>query len=270
MIVRKGYVDTPHGQVHFRQAGVRVRGRLPVVLLHQTASSSVMFERLMAELAGACWMFAPDTPGFGGTDPLPVRGTIAGYAEVVVAALRRMEIDRCLLFGHHSGASIAVHIAHDHPALVDRLALSGPPYLSRAEIEQLVPTVCPVELDPDGGHLLAVWRRIRAKDPDAPLALSHREAVLNLLAGVRYPEAYEAVFAHDFAGQLAALAMPTLVMAGARDTIRHCLPRAHAALRDGRMVAFSDGGTYICDRAPGLVAGALRDFFELDRREHHA
>ena len=44
--MRRAYVDLDHGQVHYRTAGT---GR-PLVLLHQTASSSVMYERLAPHL----------------------------------------------------------------------------------------------------------------------------------------------------------------------------------------------------------------------------
>ena len=219
-----------------------------------------MFERLMEDLERDVWTFAPDTPGFGGTHALPDKATVPRYAEVIVAAMRAMNIERCHLFGHHSGASIAVQIAHERPELVDRLALCGPPFLSRAQIDKLIPSVCPVEIAPDGGHLAAVWNRIRAKDPTAPLELSHREAVLNLHAGVRYPEAYAAVFDHDLPRQLAGLECPTLVMSGAQDTIAASLEHAYHVLQDGTMTMFPTGGTYICDREPGLVAGALRTF----------
>ena len=259
--VTKGYVTTGFGQVHYRTCGERRPGQLPLVLLHQTASSSVMYERLMALLGDDYWMFAPDTPGFGGTAALAQRGSVAGYAQVIVDALRCMDIERCWLFGHHSGASIAVQIAFDHPEMVERLALSGPPYLTASQIEQLIPGVCPVSLDTDGGHVAAVWNRIRAKDPSAPLELSHRETVLNLHAGTRYPEAYNAVFEHALAEQLAAIECKTLVMAGARDTIAHSVAPAFRVLRDGEIKMFPTGGTYICDRAPHLVGGALTEFF---------
>ena len=62
----KGYVDTPHGQVHYRSSPGPPEGT-PLVLFHQTASSSAMYEALIGELGDAFWFFAPDTPGFGGT-----------------------------------------------------------------------------------------------------------------------------------------------------------------------------------------------------------
>jgi len=219
-----------------------------------------MYERLMTLLDGEFYLIAPDTPGFGGTDALSERGTIARYAEVLVEALRRLEVERCMLFGHHSGASIAVQIAHREPAFVERLVLSGPPYLTKAQLEALVPSVSPVTLDEGGTHLSSVWKRIAAKDPIAPLELRHRETVLNLIAGARYPEAYEAVFAHDLGSQLKTITCPTLVVIGPDDTIYASAEPAARLLPRGRLLVFARGGTYICDREPELVAGALRDF----------
>ena len=261
MSAHKAYVSTAAGQLHYRVAGTRRPSSRPLVLLHQTASSSAMFEPLMARLADRRWLFAPDMPGFGGSDALPEPASIARFAAVFVEAMDRLEIARCDLFGHHSGASVAVQIAHDHPERVARLALSGPPYLSRAQLERLIPAVTPLVPDEAGAHLASVWRRIRAKDPTAPLELAARETLLTLTAGARYAETYHAVFTHDFAGQLARLEQPTLVMAGPDDTIADSLEPAFAALRQGQLVRLARGGTYVCDREPDLVAATLDHFF---------
>lgn len=214
----------------------------------------------MSLLSDEFHLIAPDTPGFGNTDALAERGTVARYAEIFVEALRRLDIERCMLFGHHSGASIAVQIAHREPAFVDRLILSGPPYLTKAQLEAIVPSVRPVVPVEDGSHLSWVWKRIRTKDPSAPLELSHREVVQNLIAGARYPEAYDAVFAHDLGGQLKTIACRTLVLVGPDDTIYASAEPAARRLPRGRLHVFTRGGTYICDREPELVAAALRDF----------
>jgi pimeloyl-ACP methyl ester carboxylesterase len=219
-----------------------------------------MYEPMMSLLSDEFHLIAPDTPGFGNTDALAERGTVARYAEIFVEALRRLDIERCMLFGHHSGASIAVQIAHREPAFVDRLILSGPPYLTKAQLEAIVPSVRPVVPVEDGSHLSWVWKRIRTKDPSAPLELSHREVVQNLIAGARYPEAYDAVFAHDLGGQLKTIACRTLVLVGPDDTIYASAEPAARRLPRGRLHVFTRGGTYICDREPELVAAALRDF----------
>jgi pimeloyl-ACP methyl ester carboxylesterase len=260
--IKRGYLPIRSGQVHYRCAGERRAREPPLVLLHQTASSSVMYEALMARLAQRFFIFAPDTPGFGGSDALPGQVTISRYAGVLADCLRRFEIGECLLFGHHSGASIAAQIAHDHPERVQRLVLSGPPLLSRAQLEALVPAVEPLALAPDGGHLAAVWRRIRAKDAAAPVELSQRETILTLVAGARYSEAYEAVFHHDLATVLGRITQPTLVMAGPADPLFASLEPAHRLLLRGSCVVLERGGTYVCDREPDLVARALLHFLE--------
>lgn len=257
---RRRYLDTPHGQVHALETGELRPGVLPLVLLHQTASCSLMFESVMAHLSADTYVFAPDTPGFGGT-PAPVdTASVELYVEVLLAAIDAAGIERFFLFGHHSGASIAAEMAARHPGRIERLVLSGPPLLTHEQIERLIPTVCPVRLEADGSHLTAVWQRIRAKDPTAPVELSHREAVLNLWAGVRYPEAYRAVFQHDLAAALRELRCPTLIMVGENDTIRASAEPARDLVPDAELAVLPEGGTYICDRYPELVASTIQTF----------
>ena len=63
MTIKKGYIDTTDGQVHYRVC--QGPGSLPLVCLHQTASSSQMYENLMETLHGQYRVFVLDTPGFG-------------------------------------------------------------------------------------------------------------------------------------------------------------------------------------------------------------
>ncbi len=121
-----------------------------------------------------------------------------------------------------------------------------------------------MELRPDGSHLAQTWERIRQKDPSAPLAVRHREAVLTLLAGPRWSDGYHAVFEHHaaFDAQLRALEVPTLVFAGDQDTVFHLLEPAYRALKHGVKATIAGQTTYVCDRAPREVAMLLRDFFQ--------
>jgi pimeloyl-ACP methyl ester carboxylesterase len=256
--IRKGYVDTPEGQVHYRRAGRENAPRL--LLLHQTASSSAMYEALMARLADEYFMFAPDTPGYGGTFFPPETATIEYYALVMRQALAAFGWDDCFIFGHHTGASIAAQMEHDRPGTARKMILSGPPYLSEEQKAQFRQMVQPLVVAEDGAHTGALWARLRAKDPDAPLALTQREFVLNMQAGERYHETYHAVFSHDFNSQLAAVACPALVMAGDTDTLRGALEPAHAVLRQGEIRCLR-GNTYVCDRDPDAVAAIIREFF---------
>ena len=262
--IRKGYVDTRFGQVHYRTtlpSPGDLSERTPLVLLHQTASSSVMYEALMNTLAGEYACIAPDTPGFGESFTPSAAPTIALYAEALYDALSALKVRACWLFGHHTGASIAVQMAHDHPGFARRLILSGPPYLTVAQRAAFAANIHPIVPTPDGAHLLPLWQRIVGKEPDVPLALAHREFTLTLGAGDQYAAAYHAVFGHDLAAQLPSIACPVHVMGGEFDALRDCLQPAAAAARHGSMQLIPGAGTYVCERQTALVADVIRWFF---------
>ena len=52
-MITKGYANTPQGQIHFRTTGTLAGGQTPIVMLHQTACSSAMWEKVIAHIDGA-------------------------------------------------------------------------------------------------------------------------------------------------------------------------------------------------------------------------
>ena len=83
MVHARGYADTSLGQIHYVEAGEGP----PIVLLHQTASSSVMYARAMPLLAANYRAIAIDTPGFGMSDPpSSSQDIIEHYADAVAGS----------------------------------------------------------------------------------------------------------------------------------------------------------------------------------------
>src|SRR5512137_1793917 len=118
----KGFVTVAHGQVHYRHAG---RGPL-LVMLHDSARSSLQHAASMEWLGEHFTVVAPDLPGCGNSTPLPVgQRTLADYAAALAATLAALGVERCLLYGNHAGAAIALHYADRHPARVALVVLGG-------------------------------------------------------------------------------------------------------------------------------------------------
>lgn len=252
--LRKGYVDTRHGQVHYRTCGAGPA----LVLLHQTASASEMYAALMPLLPGR--VIALDTPGFGQSFTPAEPLTIPWCAAVLGEALAGLEVTVCDLFGHHTGAAIAVALAHADPGRVRRLIVSGPPLLSTEQKAMLQAGLRPFSLEPDGQHLTRVWERLRRRDPELPLRVVHREALLTLAAVECAEQAYQAVFAQDFAGQLAALRQPILLLAGDHDTLRASLEPAAALVPHAEVHVLPGATSYVCDRQPEALAAVIKAF----------
>lgn len=259
MKVHRGYATVSFGQVHYRYAGT---GGGPVlVLLHQTPSTSAMYEDLMRALAGDFRLLAPDTPGMGLSDPVEGRMTIDALANGIVEFLDGLGIGRCCVFGHHTGAAIATQLAADRPERVDALALSGPTLIDATLREKLPEVSATLPTDDGGGHLVQRWRRILRMDRDVPLHIAQRETLNAIAMGDRYSAAYEAVMAHDVDRALTAVTCPVLVFAGTRDVLYPQLDAAHALLADGSKREIADAGSLVCETHCHEVAALLRDFF---------
>lgn len=259
MRIRRGYVDAGSGQVHYRRAG---NAKSPLlVLLHQTPSTSEMYEPLMAQLADCYDLLAFDTPGFGQSDALVGPFSIPAAASAIAAAARWLRPGACFWFGHHTGAALALQVASAHPEQVARLAMSGPCLLDDALRDRLPKVSAHVPAAADGSHLKRIWDRIAAKDADAPIEILQRETLAGVSAGRRYTEAYRAVIEVSTEAQLRALNCPTLVFAGTEDPLHPQLDAAYRLLAQGKKAEIAGARTFVCERNVDDVARLLKEFF---------
>lgn len=116
-------VALPHGPV-----GLTRLGSGPVVvLLHQTPRSADEYRDVIPRLAAAGrTALAIDTPGFGGSAPVP-EPSIEAWAAVVHEILDALAVERAAVVGHHTGGSIAVQVAASRPSAPTAEARCGCP-----------------------------------------------------------------------------------------------------------------------------------------------
>ena len=120
--MKRGYAEVPFGQLHYRDLG---EGE-PILFLHKTPSSSVQFERCAPFLARAGYrVLALDTPGFGLSDRHPTQPTMREYGLAVHQFLDALGIGKLHLFGHHTGATIALEAAGQNQARFLTLGFGG-------------------------------------------------------------------------------------------------------------------------------------------------
>lgn len=259
--IRRAYLSLGGRQLHYRAAGTP--GAPALLLLHQTPSTSAMYDPLLRQWRDRYYLIAPDNPGFGGSDPLAQGYGVPDIAACFLALLDELAVETCFVFGHHSGAAIAVQLAVDYPGRCRALALSGPTLLDAEQRRSLPEQVGAVAPEPEGGHLLGMWQRLRARDPDAPLELIQREVLSALASGHEYRNTYRAVCAQEFADLLPVVDCPVLVFAGDEDPLRVGVEPSLALLQQGQTAALPPGcRTYVCERQAEELAGILGAFFE--------
>lgn len=148
-------------RVHFRRAG----SGPPLLMVHQSPRSSKEYEALMHKWAAHFTCIAPDTPGFGQSDPFPdsLQGEpeINQFADAVVDFLDALGIKKCAAYGFHSGGIILVTALKRHPTRFSTLAVGGYAIWTPEEVALFSDSYLP-EFHPSeyGEHLTWLWNRV--------------------------------------------------------------------------------------------------------------
>jgi pimeloyl-ACP methyl ester carboxylesterase len=256
--IERGYVTAPSGLVHYRAAG---RGPV-LLLLHQTATSGRSWEPLLRRLAHRFRLIALDTPGFGLSDPPPTPYQMPEYAAAVAAALAALGVTRCHVLGHHTGAAIALQLAVDFPALVDRLVLHACPTGSEAFRQAKLAEAVPVSLQEDGSHIDWVRQRLLSYTTPLPPDELHALIVEYLIALPRAFEAHRAVWTQRAELLAPRVRAPTLLLTGEadlfaadQDAFAQRFPSARSRIvPGGRFLQLEDP-----DRYAALIASFLEE-----------
>ncbi len=125
-VVRKGYVDSPMGQIHYRTCGEGT----PLLMLHMTPQSSLQFQNTFPLLINAGFqVIAPDTPGYGMSDKPKSPPSIEEYSSVFTYVLDSLNIKTTGVVGHHTGASMACELAKSYPDRINKLEKGKNDYL---------------------------------------------------------------------------------------------------------------------------------------------
>ena len=160
-MITRHFIDVSSGgnsrRVHYRRMG---KGP-PLLMVHQSPRSSKEYEDLMRKWSTHFTCIAPDTPGFGQSDPLPGTPEIADFGDAVIGFLDALGINQCAAYGFHSGGIILVTAVKRHPNRITSLAVGGYAIWSAAEMQLFSDRYLPAFHPSDyGEHLTWLWNRI--------------------------------------------------------------------------------------------------------------
>jgi pimeloyl-ACP methyl ester carboxylesterase len=214
-IVRRAFVDTQGGQIHYAEAG---RGK-PVLLLHQTPRSWDEYRDVLPILGKKYRAIAMDTVGFGDSYRLRDEPSIERYARGVIDFLNALSIERVSLVGHHTGGVIGVEVAASYPDRVEKLILSSTPYVDAEDRERRKtrPPIDDVQPKEDGTHLAELWQRRAPFYPKNRPDLLTRFVLDALKIWGRVEEGHQAVNRYKMEEKTPLIKAPTLVLAGTED-----------------------------------------------------
>lgn len=256
--IRKAYADCSAGQIHYyHQDG---GNGLPVVCLHQTASSGKMYLKVMERLAGKYSFYAFDTPGFGGSFDPDGMPTMPDYTRWIMEAVDDTGIDKFHLLGHHTGACIAAEICDSHADRVASCMMIGPVPLTPDEREEFRKHFStPFSPDPDGNYLRATWDYLGTLGAKWSLDLHHREFIDTCRAYMGRYKAYSSVWDQDFTSLFKKIRAPLLLMCAPDDVLINFFERSKEMRPDAKAALLS-GSNFEPDQDPDGTARAIDDF----------
>jgi non-heme chloroperoxidase len=237
-----------------------------VVLLHGFLDSWRSFEPLLYHLPESIHAFAPTQRGHGDASRPKTGYSVGDFAADLTAFMNVLQLEAAVIVGHSMGSAVALRFAIDHPDRTSGLVLVG--------------ASASLQANPSARE---GWNALLSEltDPVDPEFI--REGLKNTLAQPVPQALFESLVQEnlkvptfvwraaldarwraegDFAGELAKIRAPTLIIWGDRD-VRY--PRSEqetiaAAIPDSRLVVYPGAGHLLHVEEPDRVASDLVTF----------
>lgn len=222
MRITRHFLTVEGRRVHYRKCG----NGPPVLLIHQSPRSSAEYLDLMRDWGRQFTCYAPDSPGFGQSDPLPLAkpGT-DDFGDAIIAFADAAGFNGIAAYGFHSGGIFLMNALRRHPQRFTALAVGGYPRFRPEEAGDVGEEyLLPFRPQPFGEHLVWAWNRFleqswyfpwfkpeqarRLPNPHARLDQIHAMVMDLLDSGDAYRFGYRAAFAGEYDIPPAGTAVP--------------------------------------------------------------
>ena len=276
---RRGFVDVPDGQIHFRHFGVPSKFP-PLVMFHGSPGSAYSVAPLAAYLAQDREVFALDTLGNGDSSAPQIENADIPYlAEAHFAAIERLGLKLFDLYGYHTGTAICTEIGTRHSEQVGKIVLDGLSIFNPNTTgdywaqrtgsagQQKHDHAPDIPVDLNGTQLMIAWTMVRdahlfwpwwdrSADHRRNLGLPspeylHAEVVEILKSCRTYFHSYRAAFRYNRRERLPLINKPVFVTACPSDQLFEFLEEAASLIKGARKAVSPER-----DSEEGLAATA--------------
>ncbi|MEQ8508917.1 MAG: alpha/beta fold hydrolase [Rhodospirillaceae bacterium] len=293
--MHRQYVDGRFGQIHLRIAGPAAkiaagptennradpaennragqaesktaapasgRGSLPLLCLHMSPNSSRIYQTFVGQMGVDRLTVAPDTPGFGESDPPAEQPAIADYAAAMLDVMDALGLAQVDVMGYHTGSETCVELAHQAPDRIRKLVLTSAPIFNEDELDDFRTHYAKPELTEDGSHVAEKWRAyLHWAGPGWTL----QHVAEQFADALRRPDiawwGHNAAFDYPMKEKLEQVQQPVLVLNPNDDLVEHSR-RAHGLLQNGRIHELPDWGHGFLDVHTAEACALVRQFLD--------
>jgi pimeloyl-ACP methyl ester carboxylesterase len=270
------FLDIAGMTIHLRDEGLK-SDKEPIVLIHGTSASLHTWDGWVDELKSHRRVIRFDLPAFGLTGPDPTNNyTIEHYADVVVAILDKLNVNKSVLAGNSLGGYIAWVTAVMYPNRVSKLILvdaSGYPFESES-----VPLAFTLSKNALTNGILTnvlpkslVEKSVKNVYGNPALVtdeLVERYYQLTLREGNRaaLKERFKQTIPGPLAKEIKTINVPTLLIWGRKD---HLIPldlglKFEQDIKNSQLIIFDDLGHVPHEEDPQITVLAVKQFLKVD------
>ncbi len=239
-----------------------------LVFLHGVGGNGSVWEFQKEAFSDVYDVVGWDAPGYGGRD-LIAPFTIDSLAEQLALDLAEAGHESCHLVGHSFGGMIAQALAKNHPNKLISLVLSGTSPAFGSPDGDFQKKFLDARLKPlDEGKTLAdlapgIVPTLVADNPD-PRGIEIAIASMSSCPSETYRASMKAIVQFDMRYDLQAISVPTLVLAGEKDTNAPApmMEKMAAKIPGAKYTVLPSAGHLSNLEQPDAFNAVLKDFLE--------
>ncbi|PPR79858.1 MAG: Tropinesterase [Alphaproteobacteria bacterium MarineAlpha2_Bin1] len=257
--IQKNYMDSLYGQLHYRKAGNKA-SLPPLICLHMSPNSGKIYETFMKEMSKDRVVFAPDTPGFGESDPPFEEPSIEDYAKVTANFIDNLGYKEIDLIGYHTGSITCVELANYRPDLVRRIIQISCPIYTEDELEVRKNNYKRQPIEINGDHLINKWKfMLPFYGKKTPRSILVRNFTEGLRGGPFSHWGHKAAFNYDLKHSIQKIDNRILIVNPNDDLVKQT-PRGINYAKNATLLQIEDYGHGFLDIITKEFASKVRDF----------
>jgi pimeloyl-ACP methyl ester carboxylesterase len=245
--LRSRYAPVRGHLLHYRLSPNAVSGQCEqaIVMVHGLVVSSRYLQPTARLLAPTYRVFTPDLPGSGKSRWAASFPGLAELADILADWMAAIGLPRAHFLGNSVGCQVLLHLALRHPALVQRLILTGP------------------TMDPQARTVpreVVRWLKNVPYEPLALLGIVVRD--FWDIGFQRFWKTLDACLRDPVEQHLPHIGVPTLVVRGTRDTVvsQQWVEEMTRLLPEGQLVVLPGAAHDITYNAATELAGLVHAF----------
>jgi len=260
---RRSFIDGRFGQMHVRAVTPSRPEYPPLYCIHQSPSSSLVYQSILQSLGVDRIAAAGDSPGFGESDPPADIPEVEDYALAHGEAIDQLGLTSPIdLMGYYTGAKIAVELALQRPKMFRRIILFGAVIYTDEELTGEKHLYRQDKYQWDASHLLGWWKHLKASVVEGyPIDLFVRHFAEIQRGGPNSWWGHRAAFNYDLREKLPQLDQRVLIIR-TDDPQGDKSTRALEYLTNGELAHLPFVGQGILDVHTTEVCRVLRRFLD--------